>query len=123
MIFRLLFSLVFLFGDWRFLYAEIKVIPEREYCTAVNGLIVNAESSIEVEMYLVYSENLQVKKLLDKIVEAKEERANRYFVNPLWSKEELQQKWDELIKKHGWDLFDKARKLAERINDPLNFPE
>ena len=72
MIFRLLIGLVFLFYSWGSLYAEISVIPDREYFNTVQKLLASAESSIEVEMYLAYSNNLQVKELLNDIVKAKD---------------------------------------------------
>ena len=69
--FKLLLILFFLSCSWASLHAEIQVLPQREYFATVHELIANAESSIDVEMFLVYSNNLQVKKLLDEIVEAK----------------------------------------------------
>ena len=45
-------------------------------------------------------------------------KANRYFINALWSEGELEKKWQRLSKKYGTDLFLNARNLAERINDP-----
>jgi len=47
-------------------------------------------------------------------------RANRYFINHLWSEEELELKWKRLTKRHGQDLFQKARDLAKRINEPYD---
>ena len=44
-------------------------------------------------------------------------KANCYFINPLWSEDELEMKWKRLSKKHGADLFLNARNLAERINE------
>ena len=70
--FRLLLSLFFLFYAWASIYAEISVIPDREYFDTVQKLIASAESSIDMEMFLVYSNNLPVKELLDEIIEAKD---------------------------------------------------
>ena len=47
-------------------------------------------------------------------------RANRYFINHLWSEEELDRKWKKSAKRHGQDLFQKARDLAKRINEPYD---
>ena len=64
--------LIYLLCSHSSLYAEISVIPDREYFDTVQKLIANAESSIDVEMFLVYSNNLQVRELLDEIIEASE---------------------------------------------------
>ena len=64
--------LICLLFSYSSLYAEISVIPDREYFDTVQKLIASAESSIDVEMFLVYSNNLQVRELLDEIIEAKE---------------------------------------------------
>ena len=68
----MLLILFFLFYSWVSLHAEIKVIPDREYFATVQELLAGAKSSIEVEMYLAYSNNPPVKELLDEIIEAKE---------------------------------------------------
>jgi len=52
------------------LHAEIIPVPQREYLTTLTELIHSAKTSIDVEMYLIYSNSDQVKELLDKIIEA-----------------------------------------------------
>ena len=67
---KYLILLVYLLGNFS-LYAEINVIPEREYFTTVQQLLAEAKNSIEVEMYLIHSNSLQVKSLLDGMTEAR----------------------------------------------------
>lgn len=69
--YRFLFFLVFSFLGVMPLQADIKVIPEREYFSIVYGLLSGAKDSIDMEMYLVHSNSIQVKRLLDGLVEAK----------------------------------------------------
>jgi len=69
---RYVILLIYLLCSCSSLQAEISVIPDRGYFDTVQKLIASAESSIEVEMYLAYSNNPQVKELLDEIIEAKE---------------------------------------------------
>ena len=47
-------------------------------------------------------------------------KANRYFINPFWSEEGLEMEWKKLAEKHGLDLFNKARSLAAKINEPYD---
>ena len=70
--------LIYLLCSCSSLQAEISVIPDREYFDTVQKLIASAERSIEVEMYLVYSNSPQVKELLDEIIEAKESFETNY---------------------------------------------
>ena len=44
--------------------------------------------------------------------------ANRYFVNELLPPSEIERRWQELAKKYGKEKLKKARKLADKLNEP-----
>jgi len=43
---------------------------------------------------------------------------NRYFINPLWKQEDLDNTWKRIQEAHTPDLFNKAHTLATRIYEP-----